>query len=55
MEKNYQILNHYNTNKPSNQDLIDIFKGEWSSTLPPLNNESYSSGHADLFNDPRIK
>ncbi|MFN8117398.1 MAG: class I SAM-dependent methyltransferase [Bacteroidia bacterium] len=55
METNYQILNHYNTNKPSNQDLIDIFKGEWSSTLPPLNNESYISGHADLFNDPRIK
>lgn len=55
METNYQILNHYNTNKPSPQDLVDIFKGEWSSTLPSVNNESIVSGHAALFNDPRIK
>ena len=35
---------------PSRQNVVDVFKGEWSSILPGLE----SGGHADLFADLRI-
>jgi SAM-dependent methyltransferase len=36
---------------PTNQAIVDIFRNEWSSTLPGL---IVSPGSANLFNDPRM-
>lgn len=44
---------NYTNKTPSDQNAVDIFKGEWSSKFP----ESFgirSSGVADLFEDQRI-
>ena len=44
---------HYIRSKPSPQNAVDIFKGEWSSSFP----ESFgvqTTGEADLFEDQRI-
>lgn len=49
------ILDQYITSKPLNQNIVDLFKGEWSSKLPDIDGESIVSGHADLFNDNRIE
>lgn len=43
----------YMDSAPSAQNAVDIFKGEWSSLLPQLN-EPIKSGQAQLFNDPRL-
>ena len=37
---------------PSDQNAVDLFKGEWSSILPQ---KDLVSGHAALFEDPRIE
>jgi hypothetical protein len=39
---------------PSNQNIIDIFDGEWSSTMPPEASAHATPGHAALFADPRL-
>jgi hypothetical protein len=39
---------------PSNQNVIDMFGGEWSSSLPLEARAISTPGHADLFADPRI-
>jgi hypothetical protein len=54
MDSKYPILDHYSHEKPTRQALVDIFKGEWSSSLPSIKNEQIISGHAGLFDDPRI-
>lgn len=43
------ILDEYVTSMPSPQNAIDLFKSEWSSQVP-----GFTSGHALLFEDPRI-
>ena len=44
------ILDEYVMKAPSVQNIIDLFKGEWSSLI----SDRFESGHADLFNDGRI-
>lgn len=43
------ILDAYVTSAPSPQNAVDIFAGEWSSTLPGLN-----AGSVPLFDDERV-
>jgi hypothetical protein len=45
--------NSYVTSGPNAQVAIDIFKGEWSSILPP--GTAVTGGRATLFDDNRIK
>jgi hypothetical protein len=47
------ILDSYVTAAPSAQQTIDIFKGEWSSILPPELGAT-SGGGAGVFDDGRI-
>lgn len=42
------------TSPPSDQNIIDLFEGEWSSKMPVHFNAVSLPGHADLFADPRI-
>ncbi len=46
-------LDSYVTSAPSPQNALDIFKGEWSSKLPPPLAD-FQSGIHDLFNDSRV-
>jgi hypothetical protein len=46
------ILDQYITTRPSAQNAIDLFQGEWSSMLP-LETE-LKAGQATLFKDQRI-
>jgi uncharacterized protein DUF1698 len=48
------INNYYLTSVPSPQNALDIFKGEWSSQLPPPFHDLHA-GNASLFDDARIK
>lgn len=47
------ILEQYWTSHPSHQNAVDIFAGDWSSTLPPEAGVD-TGGFAPLFEDPRI-
>lgn len=49
------ILDQYLKEAPSPQLLVDLFKGEWSSALPPVHGIALQSGHAGLFDDQRIR
>jgi len=51
LQKENVILEQYITEYPSNQNAIDIFKGEWSSELPLC---ELVAGQAKLFDDNRI-
>lgn len=44
------VLDSYCMKQPSNQNALDIFSGEWASSIPG----GVDSGSADLFSDPRI-
>lgn len=44
----------YATHGPSAQQVLDIFKGEWSSALPAPYCEC-QAGHGPFFGDPRLK
>lgn len=46
-------LEYYSAVAPSNQALLDIFKGEWSSQMPDEGLVTVP-GTAGLFQDPRI-
>jgi Protein of unknown function (DUF1698) len=48
------INNYYLTSVPSPQNAFDIFKGEWSSQLPPPFHNLHAR-EAGLFDDARIK
>jgi hypothetical protein len=48
------ILDAYVTAAPSDQAVIDIFKGEWSSKFPAKSDIITTPGTAMLFQDPRI-
>jgi hypothetical protein len=48
---NTKASGHFTTAAPSDQNILDIFAGEWSSAVPGLVSVP---GHATLFNDPRI-
>ncbi len=48
------ILDCYVKSAPSPQNALDIFRGEWSSTLPPPLAQ-LQAGPVGLFNDERLK
>lgn len=48
------ILDEYVTRAPSRQNVLDIFKGEWSSALPAKYRLETKPGTAGLFEDARI-
>ena len=48
------ILDAYVLDVPSDQNVLDIFKGEWSSKLPKNCGLVTQPGTAGLFEDPRV-
>jgi len=48
------ILDEYVLKPPNGQNIIDIFKGEWSSDIPSLTGEKVISGTSPLFQDARV-
>lgn len=48
------ILDAYVTTAPSSQNVIDIFKDEWSSKFPLSSGVTATPGNAALFEDARI-
>lgn len=54
MNEKYTILDEYIIKEPSDQNVLDIFKGEWSSKLPDNSNLIALPGSAVLFEDARI-
>jgi hypothetical protein len=46
------ILDQYVRSEPSAQEAVNIFRGEWSSMLPP--ESGLEAGRATLFEDQRI-
>ncbi|WP_456381005.1 class I SAM-dependent methyltransferase [Thiolapillus sp.] len=48
------ILDEYILSKPSGQNILDIFDGEWSSKLPHQYGLHTRPGTASLFEDARI-
>lgn len=49
-----KILDAYVLNEPSDQNVLDIFKGEWSSQLPDNFGLVTKPGTARLFEDARV-
>ena len=49
-----EILDAYVLAEPSNQNVLDIFKGEWSSQLPEHFGLVTQPGTARLFEDGRV-
>jgi hypothetical protein len=49
-----EILDAYILSEPSDQNILDLFQGEWSSQLPAHSQLVTQPGTADLFRDPRI-
>ena len=49
------ILDSYLTSEPSNQNILDLFKNEWTSHLPAEHNLTMTPGTSGLFEDPRIE
>ena len=49
-----EILDAYVILEPSNQNVLDIFKGEWSSRLPEHLGLATKPGKAGLFDDHRV-
>lgn len=47
------VNSYYVTSAPSPQNALDIFRGEWSSKLPPPL-DGCQAGHMELFQDGRI-
>ena len=50
-----KILDAYVLKEPNNQNVLDIFKGEWSSRLPDNFALVTQPGTARLFEDPRVE
>jgi hypothetical protein len=49
-----EILDSYMLSEPSDQNMLDIFEGEWSSKLPENYGLVTTPGTAGLFNDDRV-
>lgn len=54
MNYKHSILDEYIIKEPSNQNVLDIFNGEWSSKLPQNTHLKTEPGSAALFEDARI-
>lgn len=48
------IVDSYVLEAPSNQNILDLFKGEWSSQLPQWLDVTTAPGTAPLFEDDRV-
>lgn len=48
------ILDAYCMERPSQQTVLDIFRGEWSSAMPPGTGLVTAPGSAALFQDSRV-
>ena len=48
------ILDAYCMETPRPQQVIDIFRGEWSSKMPSMSGLKTAPGQADLFEDARV-
>ena len=48
------ILDAYCMETPGPQQVLDIFRGEWSSMMPSASNLTTAPGQAGLFEDPRV-
>ena len=48
------ILDAYCMQKPGPQQVLDIFRGEWSSMMPSASSLETTPGQATLFEDPRV-
>jgi hypothetical protein len=53
MKYKFNALDNYVKSVPKAQNAVDIFKGDWSSELPPID-EPLTSGSIPLFSDGRI-
>ena len=52
----YEMKEVYCRQKPSNQTIVDIFKGEWFSSFPhQYNVEAGTIKHFDFSVDPRVQ
>jgi len=49
------ILDAYVPSEPSDQNILDIFAGEWSSSMPRQTGLTTTPGSAQLFEDGRIQ
>lgn len=52
--KEVDILDEYVTTLPSQQNIVDIFKDEWSSKFPDSSDVLTKPGTAKLFEDSRV-
>jgi hypothetical protein len=50
----YGILDAYCMERPASQQVLDIFRGEWSSKMPAGCGLTTAPGHAPLFEDDRV-
>lgn len=48
------ILDAYVMSRPTSQNIVDIFQGEWSSMMPEAAGAVSEPGFADVFNDPKV-
>ncbi|MCD4655324.1 class I SAM-dependent methyltransferase [bacterium] len=53
-ERNVKILDSYVVKAPCDQNILDIFNGEWSSAMPEGSRLITKPGNANLFEDLRI-
>jgi SAM-dependent methyltransferase len=53
-EQEMNILDAYILTEPNEQNVLDIFKGEWSSRLPDKFGLNTEPGFARLFEDARV-
>jgi hypothetical protein len=54
MKNKVKILDEYVLKEPTNQNILDISKDEWSSKLPSNNNLITNPGISPLFEDSRV-
>lgn len=50
----YRFNPFYVSQYPTNQHIVDIFAGDWSTAMPEEGNCTSTPGSSNLFNDPRI-
>lgn len=54
MSSKLNLLDSYNKAAPTDQAILDLFEGEWSSAMPPGSGLVTQPGSAGLFADSRI-
>lgn len=54
VDPHWELSDNYVLEEPSNQNVLDIFKGEWSSRLPEDIGVTTEPATASLFEDVRV-